>query len=178
LPNFFNINQRFRVRFACLADMPVERGIAELAGMRMVDLPPPSKDLKEDSLIRVKTLLEILPRYDCFYIHIKGPDEPGHDGNFKLKIRLIETIDKYFFGRLLPRIDLGKHVVCVTSDHATPCRLKNHSDDPVPVLIAGDRVKGDEATKFSEKECKKGSLGLIKHGTQLMPMLMHLLKSR
>lgn len=178
LPDFFSINHRYRVRFACLADMPVERGIAKLAGMHVVDLPPPSKDLRSDCLLRVKKLLDLLPRYDCFYIHIKGPDEPGHDGNFKRKTRLIEEIDKFFFGKLLLKINLNSHLICVTADHSTPCKLKNHSDDPVPVLIAGSRIKGDETTKFSEKECKKGSLGLLKHGTMLMPKLMHLLKQR
>ena len=178
LPNFFNINQRYRVHFTCLADMPVERGIAKLVGMHLVDLPPPSKDLKNDCLFRVKKLLDLFPRYDCFYIHIKGPDEPGHDGNFRLKTQLIEVIDKFFLGRLLPELNLNNHIVCITADHSTPCKLKNHSDDPVPVLIAGDRIKGDEAAKFSEKECKKGSLGLLKRGTLLMPKLMHLLKPR
>ncbi len=178
LPDFFNINHRYRVRFTCLADMPVERGIAKLVGMNLVDLPPPSKDLKSDCLLRVKKLLDLHPRYDCFYIHIKGPDEPGHDGNFKLKTKLIETIDKYFLGKLLPEIKLNNSIVCVTADHSTPCKLKSHSDDPVPVLIAGNRIKGDEITKFSEKECKKGSLGLLKRGTLLMPKLMRLLKPR
>jgi len=46
------------------------------------------------------------------------------------------------------------------------------------VLITGNKIKGDEATKFSEKECKKGSLGLLKRGTQLMPKLMKLVKPR
>jgi len=178
LPDFFNINQRYRLRFACLADMPVERGIAKLAGMHLVDLPPPSRDLKDDCLIRVKKVLAVLPRYNCFYIHIKGPDEPGHDGDFKLKTRLIETVDKFFFGRLLPRIHLRNHIICVASDHATPCELKSHSDDPVPVLIAGGRIKGDEALKFSERECGKGSLGVLRRGTMLMPKLMRLLKER
>jgi 2,3-bisphosphoglycerate-independent phosphoglycerate mutase len=178
LPNFFDINDRYRVRFSCLADMPVERGIAKLVGMHLVDLPPPSKDLRSDCLFRVKMLLDLLPRYDCFYIHIKGPDEPGHDGNFKLKTHLIETIDKYLFGKLLPEIRLNSHIVCVTADHSTPCKLKNHSDDPVPLLIAGNRIKGDEIAKFSEKECRKGSLGTLKRGTLLMPKLMRFLKPR
>jgi len=178
LPDFFNINEKYGVRFACLADMPVERGIAKLAGMHLVDLPPPSKDLKRDSLTRVRKLLEVLPRYDCFYIHIKGPDEPAHDGDFQLKTQMIADIDRFFFGELLAKADLEDHIICIVSDHATPCRLKAHSDDPVPVLIAGNRIRGDKAPKFSEKECKKGSLRILQHGTQLMPRLMSLMKSR
>jgi 2,3-bisphosphoglycerate-independent phosphoglycerate mutase len=172
LPHFFNINERYGVRFACFADMPVERGIARLVGMHLVDLPPPSKDINDDLRCRVSKLVAVLPRYDCFYIHIKGPDEPGHDGDFRLKTQLIAAIDKHFFGELLPRIDLKEYVVCVTADHATPCRLKAHSDDPVPVVVAGDKIQGDNALEFSEKECAKGSLGVLEHGYELMPRLV------
>jgi 2,3-bisphosphoglycerate-independent phosphoglycerate mutase len=156
--------------------MPVERGISKLAGMNLVDLPPPSRDLKSDSLLRIRKLFENLPSYDCFYIHIKGPDEPGHDGNFELKTQLITTIDKHFFSELLQKINLTDYLICVTADHSTPCMMRTHSDDPVPVLISGDKIKGDKIVKFSEKECCKGSLGILQKGTQLMPMLMGLLK--
>jgi 2,3-bisphosphoglycerate-independent phosphoglycerate mutase len=177
LPEFFSINERYHVSFACLADMPVERGIAKLAGMNLVDLPPPSSDLRSDCLLRIQKLLEIMPKFDCFYIHIKGTDESGHDGNFKLKRQLISVIDQYFFGELLQKIDLPTNVICVTADHSTPCILKAHSDDPVPLLISGGKIQPDNNKKFSEKECQKGSLGLLKHGTELMPKLISLIKA-
>ena len=176
LPEFFSINKRYSLRFACLADMPVERGIAQLAGMSLVDLPPPSKDLKGDCLLRIRKLFEVMPKFDCFYVHIKGTDEPGHDGNFRLKQLLIGAIDRYFFGELLQKINLSDNVICVTADHSTPCLLKAHSDDPVPVLISGAKIRSDNSKKFSEQECKKGSLGVFKHGTELMPKLIHFLK--
>jgi len=178
LPDFFNINERYGVRFACLADMPVERGIAKLAGMHLVDLPPPSSNLKKDSLIRVTKLLEILPSYDCFYIHIKGPDEPAHDGNYRLKTQLIAKIDKHFFGGLMKKIEIRDYIICVTADHSTPCELKAHGDTPVPLLVSGNRIEGDKLPKFSEKACKKGSLGVLEHGHELMPMLISLLKGK
>ncbi len=177
LPEFFNINERYHVRFSCLADMPVERGIAKLAGMNLVDLPPPSSDLKSDCLLRISKLFEVIPSHDCFYVHIKGTDEPGHDGDFQLKRKLISIIDKHFFGELLQRINLLGNLICVTADHSTPCTLKAHSDDPVPVLISGGKIQGDGISKFSEKECKKGSLGTLQHGSELMPRLMTLLKT-
>jgi 2,3-bisphosphoglycerate-independent phosphoglycerate mutase len=178
LPHFFNINKKYNVRFACLADMPVERGISKLAGMYLVDLPPPSGDLKRDCLLRVKELLELLRSYDCFYVHIKGPDEPAHDGKFQLKTRMIATIDRHLFGELLPKINLHDCVVCVTADHSTPCKMKAHSDDPVPLLISGNGIEGDKVKKFSEKACEKGSLGVLEHGSELMPKLMSFLKRK
>ena len=176
LPKFFNINQRYHVNFAALADMHAERGIAQLAGMDSMLLPPPSGDLQKDCEVRVKALLDLLPKYDCFYIHLKGPDEPGHDGNCTLKTQIISAIDKYFFGPLLKQISLKDNIICITTDHATPCELKVHSDTPVPVLISGDKVDGDKAVKFSERECAKGSLGMIERGCELMPKLMELMK--
>ena len=176
LPKFFNINEHYHVNFACLADMHAERGIAQLAGMESSLLPPPSGNLQKDCEVRVKALLEALPKHDCFYIHLKGPDEPGHDGNCKLKTEIISAIDKYFFGPLLKQISLKDTLICITTDHATPCDLKVHSDTPVPVLISGDHIGNGKTVKFCEKECAKGSLGTIEHGYELMPKLMELLK--
>jgi 2,3-bisphosphoglycerate-independent phosphoglycerate mutase len=177
LPRFFNINEHYHVNFACLADMHAERGIAQLAGMKSSLLPPPSGNMQKDCEVRVKALLDILPKHDCFYIHLKGPDEPGHDGNCTLKTQIISAIDKYFFGPLLKQISLEDNIICVTTDHATPCVLKVHSDTPVPVLISGDKIMGNGKTvKFCEKECTKGTLGIIERGCELMPKLMELLK--
>jgi 2,3-bisphosphoglycerate-independent phosphoglycerate mutase len=177
LPNFFNINEKYGVSFVSLVDMPVERGISKLTGMHLVDLPPPSHDLKKDCILRVKKLLHLLPSFDGFYIHIKGTDEPGHDGNFRLKTQLTAIVDKYFFGNLLKEIKLEDCVICVTADHSTPCKLKFHSDDPVPIVISGNKIKKDNVHKFCEKECKKGSLGVLERGTELMPRLIDLVKT-
>ena len=176
LPRFPHLDQQYGFSFVCLADMPVERGISKLAGMHMVDLPPPSKNLEKDCKLRVEKLLETLPLCDCFYIHIKGPDEPGHDGNFNLKTNLIATVDKHFVGKMLQEINLEDHVICVTADHSTPCKLKAHSDDPVPLLLSGNKIQADKVQRFSEKECKKGELGILPHGTELMPKLIRHLK--
>jgi len=176
LPKFFNINERYNVNFAALSDMHAERGIAQLAGMHATLLPPPSDNLEKDCEIRVKKLLDILPHHDCFYIHLKGPDEPGHDGNCYKKTEIISAIDKYFFGRLLKKISLKEHIFCITTDHATPCALNVHSDTPVPVLISGGKIKDENIAKFSERECRNGSLGVIDRGCELMPKLMELLK--
>ncbi len=178
LPHFFSINKRYGVDFAALADMHAESGIAKLAGMESSLLPPPSGDLEKDCEIRVQRLLEALPNHDCFYIHLKGPDEPGHDGNCRRKTEIISAIDRYFFGKLLPQLDIKNVLFCITADHATPCILKVHSDTPVPVIISGVGVADDRAAKFSEKNCAEGSLGTIEFGYELMPKLMGLLKKK
>jgi len=176
VPKFPLLKELYGLDFVCLADMNVERGISCLAGMSLVDLPLPSKNLESDCKLRIKKLFEVLPHYDCFYIHIKGPDEPGHDGDFDLKSKLISVVDKHFVGEMLQKINLEDHIVCITADHSTPCKLKAHSDDPVPLLISGNRLQADMVQRFSEKDCKMGELGVLTQGTELMPKLVNYLK--
>lgn len=177
VPKFKFLSELYDLSFVCLADMNVERGISGLAGMSLVDLPLPSKSLKKDCELRVTKLFKALPHYDCFYIHIKGPDEPGHDGDFNLKSQLIATVDKYFVGPMLQQVNLDDCIVCITADHSTPCKLKAHSDDPVPLLIAGNKLQSDRVQRFSEKDCKLGELGILSKGTELMPLLVKYLKA-
>jgi 2,3-bisphosphoglycerate-independent phosphoglycerate mutase len=175
-PAFSDINQKYGVDFLALIDMHAERGIAKLAGMFTPELPPPEISLKEECELRVKQILELYERFDCFYVHLKGPDEPGHDGDYKRKTELISLIDKHFFGNLLPKILLKDNLICVTSDHATPCKLKGHSDTPVAALIAGGSITADHTVAFSEKDCVNGSLGVIDGATLLMARLIAMMK--
>ena len=116
-----------------------------------------------------------LEKYDGLYVHIKGPDIPGHDGDGDKKLACIEAIDRYFFGTLLPELDLAGVVMAVTADHATPAVLKAHSDDPVPLMILGGGITGGEIETYCERTCATGSLGEMV-GTQLLPKLLELAK--
>jgi 2,3-bisphosphoglycerate-independent phosphoglycerate mutase len=172
LPKFPPFKERFHINFATFVEMPVELGIAKLMNISVVELPQPSGDLAADYQLRAKMALDEIKNYDGLYIHIKGPDEPSHDGKVKEKIKSIELIDQNFFGPLLKDLDLREYIITVTADHSTPCIKKAHTADPVPLLIAGGNIEPDNTTNFSEKECEKGSLGLIEKGTELMPKLI------
>ncbi len=171
LPKFPPIRELFGLKFGCFVEMPVERGIALLTGMEIIQLPLPGGNLAEDYQHRAEVVIENITKFDGLYIHIKGPDEPAHDGDINGKIKSIEMIDKFFFANLIPKIDFKQTLITVTSDHSTPCILKSHSADPVPVLIKTSSLEPDGVEKFSEKECKKGSIGEIE-GIQLMPLLV------
>ena len=174
LPKFPNICQKYNKRFGCFVEMPVERGIALLTGMEIVDIPLPSGDLKKDYILRAKKVLDVLQGFDCLYIHIKGPDEPAHDGLFRKKLESIELIDKYFFGEILPKLDIANIIIAITADHSTPCAMKAHSQDPVPLLVTGNGVASDGLKAFGESESKKGSLGKLL-GPEIIPYLIGLL---
>lgn len=161
LPPLYNISEKYGRKWALLADMPLEIGIGELAGMSLVHLPLPTFTAA-DYKVRLEKTLAALKKFDCLYIHIKGPDLFGHDGDYKGKKKCIEECDKLFFSPLLKKIDLNNTVVVVTADHATPCEMKGHSDDPVPFIISGGKVKTDFVERFGESYCKNGGFGTTK----------------
>jgi len=176
LPKVEKIEDRFGLSFGAIAEMPVEIGIARLLGMHVEKVPPPSEDKEKDYSIRLDTTFKVLEKRDAVYVHLKGPDEPGHDGDFQRKIKSIELIDKYYVKPLLERVDLENTAILVTSDHATPPSLKSHSGDPVPVILYIPGLAGDSVRRMSEKECLKGSLGIIEHGWLLLPKIINFLK--
>ncbi|MFH1777260.1 MAG: alkaline phosphatase family protein [Candidatus Omnitrophota bacterium] len=170
LPKFPTMKELFDLNFGCFVEMPVEKGIAMLTGMREVASPPKTGKIDEDYLNWAKKVITTKSEFDGLYIHIKGPDEPAHDGDYQKKLESIEAIDRYFFRPLLKEINLDQTIICVTADHATSCLIKAHSADPVPLLICGPGFKSDGIINFSEKSCQAGSIGTIK-GVEIMPRL-------
>ncbi len=168
-PRVKTLREKFGFRSVAVADMPVELGIAKVVGMD-VEVFPPDRSLEGYSQ-RAEKAAELAAKYDLVYVHLKGPDEPGHDGDFDGKKKSIEDIDKGFFSRL-PQ--LGSILLCVTADHSTPCAAKGHSDDPVPLLVTGSNIKSDGSMRFTEKYGRKGKLGTMRHGREILKMLKRL----
>src|SRR5579884_4306644 len=143
LPQMPPIAERFGVRFGCFVEMPVERGIAELTGMTVIPVPPSGGDHERVYTAWARTAAREYRHYGGLYIHIKGPDEPGHDRDAEAKRSVIEVIDRAFFGTLLGDVPVDEVLIAVTADHATPVTLGRHSDDPVPLLVAGPGIRAD-----------------------------------
>jgi 2,3-bisphosphoglycerate-independent phosphoglycerate mutase len=175
LPKFPPISGEFNLKFGSFVQMPVEKGIALLTGIEVIDVPQSTGHLDVDYPVWAKLAIESIKTFDGLYIHIKGPDEPAHDGDWKLKKDIIEAIDKYFFGLLLPGLDMNSAIIAVTADHSTVCAVKAHTADPVPLLVSGGNIKPDGSLSFSEKAAKLGSIGEIK-GVDIMPLLVKLAK--
>lgn len=175
LPKFPTMQEHYNLKIGSFVEMPVEKGIALLTGLSIVDVPSRTGHTDIDYSVWAKIALQKINEFDGLYIHIKGPDEPGHDGDFKAKKDSIEAIDKHFFGNLLPKLDIKNTIVVVTADHSTPCKLKAHSADPAPLLVSGGNIKSDGTLSFSEKAASHGSLGELL-GKDLMSLFIKLAK--
>jgi 2,3-bisphosphoglycerate-independent phosphoglycerate mutase len=157
---------RYGLNFGAIVDMPVEVGISRVLGMKMF-----RAGNVQDYQVKALHAVDRLQELDAMYIHIKGPDEFGHDGDWQGKKNNIEAIDRLFFGPLVDRRDIEDTLIVVSGDHSTPCIKNSHSDDPVPVLFSGCSVKSDGSERFTEYWGRKGKLGLIL-GDQILNQIL------
>jgi len=170
-PNVKPINDLHSMNFSCIVDMPVEVGISNILKMRAYNAGGLT-DYEEKASVAAQAM----ETENAIYVHLKGPDEFGHDGDAIGKMKNIEEIDKRFFGTLLDHIDVSKVAVMISADHSTPSIHKGHSADPVPVLISGDMITNDDTQRFTEAEAKKGAIGLIE-GAQVVKTGIELFKT-
>lgn len=155
----------YKLTPAAIAGYPMYRGLARLVGM---DVLSTGSSLEEE----FRTLAHNYEKYDFFFLHVKGADSAGEDGDFARKVAVIEQVDTAIAGL----IRLQPEVIVVTGDHSTPALLRAHSWHPVPVLISSRWCRPDKIKKFGESACAGGGLGRI-HATQIMPLAMaHALK--
>ena len=170
-PNVKPINDLHSMNFSCIVDMPVEIGISNILKMKAFNAGGLT-DYEE----KAKVAAQAMETENAIYVHLKGPDEFGHDGDAIGKMKNIEEIDKRFFGTLLDHIDVSKIAIMISADHSTPSIHQGHSDDPVPLLISGNMITNDDTQRFTETEAKKGAIGLI-DGVQVVKTGIDLFKT-
>ena len=171
-PDVTPINEKYSMKFSCIVDMPVELGISDVLKMKAFEAGGLT-DYEEKARVAAKAM----ETQNAIYVHLKGPDEFGHDGDAIGKTKNIEEIDRRFFKTLLENIDSSKVAILISADHSTPCINKGHSDDPVPVLVSGDFLKKDGTTRMTEEQAKKGSIGLLQ-GAEVVSTALNLIKSQ
>ena len=159
-PHFPSMSEVYKLKPAAIASYPMYRGLAKLVGMEVLETGTTIED-------EFATLKQNYSSYDFFFIHIKGTDSAGEDGDFNRKVRVIEEVDN----TLSELISMEPDVIVVTGDHSTPALLKGHSWHPVPILLYSKWCRPDKVNEFSESACLLGGLGRFP-ATQIMPLAM------
>jgi len=160
LPHFPSMSEVYKLKPAAIASYPMYRGLAKLVGMEILKTGTTIED-------ELATLKQNYADHDFFFLHIKGTDSAGEDGDFNRKVSIIEQVDN----ALSKLIFMEPDVIVVTGDHSTPALLRAHSWHPVPVLLYSKWCRPDKVSEFSESACLSGGLGRFP-ATQVMPLAM------
>ena len=153
----------YGLRPAAVAVYPMYRGLARLVGM---DLLQPAGKSPADEFA---TVAEHWRDHDFFYVHVKGTDSAGEDGDFARKVSVIEEVD-----RALPALlALNPDVLMVGADHSTPALLKAHSWHPVPFLLSARTCRPEGVAGFGERACARGGFGRFPASQVMTAALAH-----
>jgi 2,3-bisphosphoglycerate-independent phosphoglycerate mutase len=148
------------------------KGLGRFLGMNVIDAPGATGGYDTDHLSLANTALQALRKSQIVLCNLKAPDLAGHDGNPEKKRETVAKLDA-MAGVLLESLDFDKTALVVTGDHSTPVSVKDHSGDPLPIMVAGHGVRTDGVRQFGERACGQGNLGRIR-GANIMPILTNL----
>jgi len=164
--------EKYDMKAACVAGVGMIKGICGVCGLDVIDLPSDcTGGCSSNFVSKAKAAMDTLKEYDFILMNVKAPDVCGHDGDPMLKCSVVKRLDEmagYFRENF--RDDM---VIVFTADHSTPCSLKDHSGDPVPITVYTPGNVRDEAVEFSESGCSRGRIGRIR-GKYILPMCMDL----
>ncbi|MBU0590855.1 2,3-bisphosphoglycerate-independent phosphoglycerate mutase [Candidatus Micrarchaeota archaeon] len=164
VPSFY---ERFGLNAVCIAGGALYRGVATYLGMDVILVPGATGDKNTDLNAKADSAVRALQNYDLVFMHIKGCDNAGHDGDFNGKKKMIERIDS-----IMPKLEKTGACIIVTADHSTPVSRKGHSGHEVPILVyGGERV--DKVKKFDEISCMDGGLGHIR-GKDVVNLILNI----
>lgn len=169
-PDIEPVSKKYELKAAGIAGVALIKGMFRATGMDVIEVQGATGGLDTDMVAKAEAALMALTTYDLVVVNVKAADLCGHDGKPSEKIKVIERAD-VMMGHLKAHLPQDV-VVAITADHSTPCTLKDHSGDPVPVTIFGDGVRVDEVPHFDERSVARGSLGRMR-GQDLMPILLN-----
>ncbi|MEM4728933.1 MAG: 2,3-bisphosphoglycerate-independent phosphoglycerate mutase [Thermoplasmata archaeon] len=171
VPRLPTLHERYGLRSAAIAGVALVKGICRFSGMDVLDVGGATGGLDTDVEAKMKAALRAIDKNELVFVHIKAPDLCGHDGDAPGKAQVVTRIDDAL--ALVRREVPGDTVVAITSDHSTPVSVRDHSADPVPLLIYGPGVRRDAVRTFDEVSCARGGLGRLL-GRDLLPILLDL----
>ncbi len=153
-PSMPTIKEMFGVDGSIISAVDLMKGIGICAGLKVITVPGATGYLDTNYKGKAEYALDSLQTRDFVCVHVEAPDEAGHKGALKEKLRAIEDFDKEIVGRVLNGLKGFKDwKVVVLTDHPTPVLLKTHTSDPVPFAMCGSGAFCNKGSaRFSEKE--------------------------
>lgn len=161
-PAMPTIKERFGVEGSIISAVDLMKGIGIYAGLEVLKVPGVTGYIDTNYKGKAEYALKTLETKDFVCVHVEAPDEAGHNGNLKDKLRAIEDFDREIVGPVLAGLEkFGEYRVLAMPDHPTPISIKTHTPDPVPFALCTMGGKRGErgSLKFSEREA--GETGLL-----------------
>ncbi len=158
---------------AVISAVDLLHGIGIYAGFKVIHVEGATGLYNTNYEGKVAAALKAIQDVDLVYLHIEAADEAGHEGNVDLKIKCIEALDQRVVQPIMEAVQNAPEPVALAflPDHPTPCALRTHTHDPVPVIMYKPNNTPDSVQQYDEVSCQEGALGVL-YGDQFVRTLL------
>ena len=163
--------KKYGIEGALISAVDLTKGLGICAGFDVINVKGATGYIDTNYVGKANAAIRALNKCDFVYVHVEAPDEAGHNGSVKDKIKAIEDFDKKVVGTVMKDIKkFGEYRILLLPDHATPIRLMTHTVEPVPFVIYGtDRQsKIPGARPYNEYICRMKKIHSFEKGHKLM----------
>jgi 2,3-bisphosphoglycerate-independent phosphoglycerate mutase len=167
MPTF---KEKYGLEGAMISAVDLTKGLGLYAGFEVIKVPGATGWIDTNYAGKAEHALQALKTRDIVYVHVEAPDEAGHTGDVKNKLKAIEDFDELVVGNIIRGMkQFGEYRILALPDHPTPIELRTHSADPVPFVIYDNKKerKGDTIA-YDEKIADRKDALMIKDGYTLM----------
>jgi 2,3-bisphosphoglycerate-independent phosphoglycerate mutase len=138
-PDLPLFHKKFGLKGAIISAVDIMKGIGRAAGFDVINVPGATGYYDTNYEGKAKRALSALKKNDFVFVHIEAPDEAGHNGDVREKIKAIENIDKKVVGTIIEGMKkYSDYRILALTDHPTPISLKTHASNPVPFTMYGE----------------------------------------
>jgi 2,3-bisphosphoglycerate-independent phosphoglycerate mutase len=169
-PKLSTFKENYNITGAMVSAVDLTKGLGIYAGFHILKVPGVTGWLDTNYAGKAEAALKALERVELVYIHVAAPDEAGHSGNYKDKIKAIEDFDALVVGTVLRGVrPFKEYRILLMPDHPTPIELRTHTDEPVPFVIFDNKNKRkNEGATFDESLLGRKDIMIVKEGYKLM----------
>jgi 2,3-bisphosphoglycerate-independent phosphoglycerate mutase len=169
-PSMPTFREKYGLEGAMISAVDLTKGIGIYAGFEVINVPGATGWIDTNYVGKAEHALWALRTKDIVYVHVEAPDEAGHTGDIKNKMKAIEDFDEFIVGNIMHGMrQFDEYRILALPDHPTPLEIRTHSNEPVPFVIYDNRAErtGGPVT-YDEKIADRKDALVFTEGYTLM----------
>jgi 2,3-bisphosphoglycerate-independent phosphoglycerate mutase len=157
-PTLDSFHARWKLRGAAITAVDLVRGIAKLIGWDIIEVEGATGYYDTNYAGKAAAAIAALKDHDLVVVHVEAPDEAGHNGDAREKVKALEAIDREIVGPVLAALEASGQPwrILVSPDHETPLEVRTHERQAVPFAMMGSGLPvGRSGGAMTEADARK-----------------------
>ncbi|NTU43283.1 MAG: phosphoglycerate mutase, partial [Nitrospirales bacterium] len=170
-PKLPTYKEKYGLTGALISAVDLTKGLGIYAGFDILNVPGATGWIDTNYTGKAEYALNSLRDVDFVYLHVESPDEAGHSGSYQNKLTAIEDFDRLVVGPVMKGLEerFPEHRILLMPDHATPVRLRTHTEEPIPFVVFDNRKRQQrEKGSFDEFIGEMSDAMYVDEGYRLM----------